>query len=126
MKAFIGDKLQDPLPKCPIECMFWDWIYSYYPDNDLSTVRFHGFSREYVAFLMDNKRFSQDYGAWIQQNADNMVKMAMDQTKPKVAGYDVKMYADMLLKTIKEKLNCVSPFLHCEEKRISKPSIVIG
>ena len=39
LKGFIGDKLQEPLPKCPIECMFWDWIYTYYPDNDISAVR---------------------------------------------------------------------------------------
>ncbi len=40
LKGFIGAKLQENSPKCPIECMFWDWIYSYYPDNEISSVRY--------------------------------------------------------------------------------------
>jgi hypothetical protein len=39
LRGYIGQKLLDPLPKCPIESMFWDWMYSYYPDNEISTIR---------------------------------------------------------------------------------------
>lgn len=40
LKGFIGDKLQEALPRCPIVCMFWDWIYSLYPDNEISSARY--------------------------------------------------------------------------------------
>ena len=39
LRSFLGQKLLDPLPRCPIESMFWDWEFSYYPDNEMSSVR---------------------------------------------------------------------------------------
>ena len=39
MRGFIGQKVLGAVPKCPIESMFWDWIFSYYPDNEMSPVR---------------------------------------------------------------------------------------
>ena len=107
LKGFIGDKLQEPLPKCPIECMFWDWIFSYYPDNNTSAVRFNGFTREFLLFLIDNRRFALEYRNWLQLNSENLVRAVQSQAKERVAAYDVKMYAEMLEKTIDEKLTCV-------------------
>ena len=39
LRGFFGQKLLDPTPRCPIASMFWDWLYSFYPENTMSTVR---------------------------------------------------------------------------------------
>jgi len=107
LKGFVGDKLQEALPKCPIECMFWDWIYSYYPDNDISPIRFAGFTRKFVNFLIENKKFALDYGNWIKLNTEKMVNAATKLAKNKITSFDIRMYADMMLQSIKESQSCV-------------------
>ena len=58
-------------------------------------------------FLIENRRFAHDYGNWIQQNEDNLLKAAAADTRQKTSLFDVKMYANIFKQIIKEKLNCV-------------------
>ncbi len=71
--------------------------------------RFTGFTREFVTFLIDNRRFAEGYTIWIQQNQEVLIRIAGTQKLLTVTAYDVKMYADMFRQIIREKLNCVSP-----------------
>ncbi len=111
--GFIGQKILDPLPKCPIESMFWDWIFSYYPDNESSSCRFIGFSREYLTFLLDHKRFAADFLEWIEQNEPTLATCASVSGAYKVTAADVKLYADICKRIIREKLSCVTLLLYC-------------
>jgi hypothetical protein len=135
LRGFFGQKLLDPLPRCPIESMFWDWEFSYYPDNDMASgryyvrfmVRFAVFSREYVTFLLDHKRFVSDYADWIQQNEANLITIAIAAHNDKVTPLDVKVYADIYMQILRERLNyvlLVPPSLGEEQARVSRVRFV--
>lgn len=104
LKKFMGHKVKSTQTQCPLACMFWEGIYSYYPDNSSSALRFLGFSREFLKFLIGNRRFSEEYANWIETNHDTLLKQFSNLRKPKITFYDLKMYADMLLSGIKEAL----------------------
>lgn len=118
LRGFLGQKLLDPLPKCPIECMFWDWVYSYYPDNEMSTVRyiscgllkyrFSGFTKEYITFVISHKRFAQGYLDWIQQNEGSLISFAISTTSIHLTPFETKVYADIFKQILKEKLYYVT------------------
>lgn len=119
LRGFFGYKLLEPVSKCPIDCMFWDWLFSYYPDNDISPIRyslflfnlyrFAKFSREYLTFLLDHKRFVQCYLDWIQKNDCLLISYATTSCSiPKlVTAAEIKFYADVHKEILKEKLFCV-------------------
>lgn len=107
LKNFTGHKLENPPPQCSIECFFWERIFSYYPNNTSSPSRFLEFGPEFLRFLLDNKLFSEDYVTWIQENSERIIKQFDDSIDPKITSYDAKLYADILLNTIKEILHCV-------------------
>ena len=110
LRGFVGQKVLDPMPKCPIESMFWDWIFSYYPENEMSTVRFAGFSREYLSFVLDHKRFASDYLDWIQINETNIIRFASTSAAHRISVVDVMMYGDIVKRIIIEKLSCVTSY----------------
>jgi len=118
LRGFIGQKVLDAVPKCPIESMFWDWIFSYYPDNEISAVRyrkisayslhrFTNFSRDYLGFLLDMKRFAYDFLDWIQQNEVNLMNFAAVPGSHKITAIDIKLYSEIFKRIIREKLSCV-------------------
>ena len=107
LKGFIGDKVMEESPKCPIECLFWEWVYSYYPDNMISPVRFKTFCREYILFMISNKHFSESYIDWINKNKEKYEEIAIKTSSLKITSYDVKVYVEILLNSIKEHINCV-------------------
>jgi len=107
LKGFISHKIMNPLPPCPIECFFWEQIYSYFPNNPLSPLRFKSFSREFLQFLLENKRFSEDYVTWIQKNSEKIIEQFDGIKDSKIISYDVKLYSDILMNIIREIFHCV-------------------
>ena len=73
----------------------------------LNLFSFTGFTREFVTFLIDNRKFAQEYGKWIQQNEESLIKSAAADSKHKISLFDVKMYANMFKQIIKERLSFV-------------------
>ena len=69
--------------------------------------RFAVFSREYVNFLLDHKRFVHDYAEWIQQNEASLISLAISARDTKITPFDAKVYADVFKQILKEKLNYV-------------------
>ena len=117
LRGVLGQKLLDPLPKCPVESMFWDWIFSYYPDNEASSVRytvsiiilnrFSNFSREFLNFLLDHRRFVSVFLDWITQNEESLIYFTSNPGTHRIASFDIRLYADIFKRIIKEKLACV-------------------
>eukprot|EP00826_Nyctotherus_ovalis_P051078 TRINITY_DN6363_c0_g1_i2.p1 TRINITY_DN6363_c0_g1~~TRINITY_DN6363_c0_g1_i2.p1 ORF type:complete len:257 (-),score=32.67 TRINITY_DN6363_c0_g1_i2:262-1032(-) len=104
LQGFIGTKLKGPLPKCAAECLFWEHIYSYYPKNTSSPLRFAEFGQEFLQFMLENRHFSEDYVIWIRENAEEIRREFDVTTDSNITSYDVKLYSDLLLSIIKENL----------------------
>jgi len=107
LRGFIGQKILEPVSKCPIESMFWDWIFSYYPDNEGSAVRFASMNRSFLTFVLDHRRFAAEYADWIKKNEATLIQYVTTAMKPKISVVDIKLYANMTNSIIQEKLTCV-------------------
>lgn len=108
IQAFFGFKVLQPNSCCPINSLFWDWMFSLYPDNDYSAARFSGFGRAYTRFLTQEPHFAAEYSAWITRNKDWLVHTAGEQASRRVQLVDVKWCCALTQALIKESLSCVS------------------
>jgi hypothetical protein len=73
----------------------------------LHIYRFAGFTREYITFLIDHKRFSQGFLEWIQLNEENIATYGSAPGSHKFSLTGLKIYSDIFKQLIKEKLNYV-------------------
>lgn len=107
IQGFIGCKVLQPNSSCPINTLFWDWIFSLYPDNDASSSRFTGFNRAYTLFLTHEPRFAREYAEWIGRNEDAVVRVAEGSPPLRSLAVDIKWYCTLTQALIKEALSCV-------------------